>query len=418
MRHLALALSITAAFCAGPCMAAADSPVAQGSDATTDMFGMPISPVVAPDGRVTFRLKAPDATRVEVRGSFPNPYTPAIVSLAKDAQGIWTGSTEPLEPQTYSYTFVVNGVATPDPGNPHSQRDGARLTSRFIVPGARSDAYRVKEVPHGTVAQFWYPSPSLKLTRRAYIYTPPGYEQGSKRYPVLYLLHGGLGDEDAWTSNGFVPQILDNLIAAGKIAPMIVIMPNVNATQSASPDYAGAPEPMGSFLNMAFPDSLVSDLIPYIDKTYRTRADRNDRAIAGLSMGGAHAVWAAFHHLDKFAWVESMSGGYMIIPGAGVEGSASAKSNLPAAFRLPMSIDADKLIAQLPDLTVSANTKVSMFTMTIGEKDSLLPQQRAFQAALEKRGIKVRAIETPGYSHEWAFWRLSLVEMLPRLFQK
>jgi enterochelin esterase family protein len=201
------------------------------------------------------------------------------------------------------------------------------------------------------------------------------------------------------------------------MVPTIVVMPNGNATQSASPDLIQENEPMGTFFTTAFPDSLVADLLPFVDRTFRTLPDRNHRAIAGLSMGGAHAVWAAFRHLDKFAWVESMSGGYMIIPGTGIESSKPGDPNIPENFRMPMAIDADKLIATLPDLTRDANARLRMFVLTSGANDRLLPQQRAFQTALAAKGIKVKATEVPGYSHEWGFWRLALVDMLPRLFR-
>jgi enterochelin esterase family protein len=254
------------------------------------------------------------------------------------------------------------------------------------------------------------------MARRTFVYTPPGYEQTRKRFPVLYLLHGGYGDESAWVSNGRVPQILDNLIAEKRIQPMIVVMPNGNATQSASPEYVEDPEPQGSFFNMAFPDSLVDDLLPFIDATYRSLAGRENRAIAGLSMGGAHALWAAFHHLDKFSWVESMSGGYMILPDAGVYGTEPAPAGLPANLRMPMSIDPKKVLADLPDLLPAANVKLHLFALTTGDKDFLAQQQRVLQAELQAKGIRADVTEVPGYSHEWTFWRRALVDMLPRLF--
>jgi enterochelin esterase family protein len=400
-----------------PVPAVANVPGKEGAAPTIDLFGVPISPVVSESGQVTFRLKAPEAMRVEVRGAFSSPFEVSTIVLSKDASGVWTGSTGPLQPETYSYTFIVDGVSALDPGNAHSRRDGVRVASTFFVPGERSAPYAVSNVPHGTLAQVWYDSPRLKLVRRAYVYTPPGYERGVGRYPVLYLLHGGLGDEDAWTSNGRVPQILDNLINGGKIVPMIVVMPNGNADQTASTDYVQGSEPMTSFFDMAFPDSIVTDLLPFIDRTYRTRPNRDSRAVAGLSMGGAHALWAAFRHGSPFGWVESMSGGYMIIPGAGVAGSIDANANLPDNFRLPTVIDPRKLLAQLPGLTPAAAGKMRLLTFTVGEKDRLLGQQRALQAEFAKRGIKARMLEVPGYSHEWGFWRISLVDMLPRLFR-
>jgi enterochelin esterase-like enzyme len=376
-----------------------------------------ISPIVTPDGRVTFRVRAPQASNVEMRGSIPSAFAPVSMPLIKDADGVWSATSGPLEPDIYFYNFIIDGVPALDPNNAHTRRDGMRIASTFIVSGARSAPYVVKAVPHGTVSQVWYDSPSLKLRRRADIYTPPGYEHSDQRFPVLYLLHGGFGDEDAWVSNGRVPQILDNFIAEGRIAPMIVVMPNGNATQSASPDYIEEMEPQGSFFSMEFPDSLVSDLVPFIDATYRTRSDRSDRAIAGLSMGGAHALWAAFHHLETFAWVESMSGGYMILPNAGVYGTEPAGATFPGGLRMPMAIDPGKVLADLPELTPGANARLSLFALAVGVNDGLAPQQRTLQAELAAKGIKVEVIEVPGYSHEWSFWRTALVDMLPRLFR-
>lgn len=415
-----IGLTIGGALSVLSCQAA---PLKDGGDCSK-AAGMPpgvmgtlASPVVMPDGLVTFHLCAPQASNVVVRGSFPNPYEPLTVTMTKDASGRWSGAAGRLAPELYNYNFYIDGVAALDPLNAHTQRDGMRVGNTFIVPGAASGLYAVRDIPHGTVSQVWYPSTSLKLQRRTYVYTPPGYEQGGVRYPVLYLLHGGFGDEDAWSSNGRASPILDNLIAEGRMLPMIVVMPNGNATQRAAPNTEEEYVLQGSFMSMDFADSIVTDLLPFVDRTFRTLPDRSHRAIAGLSMGGAHALWAAFHHLDQFAWVESMSGGYMIIPGGGVEASKPTDPSIPAIFRLPKEIDPVKLIANLPDLTQDANSKLRIFSMTIGEKDRLLPQQRALQAALAAKGINVKATEVAGFSHEWGFWRLALADMLTGLFR-
>jgi enterochelin esterase family protein len=374
------------------------------------------SPVLTPDGHILFRIRAPRAATVELRGSMPSAFAPVATPLVRDADGVWSAQIDPLPPDIYFYNFYVDGLPVLDPGNPHSRRAWTSLASTFVVPGSRSAPYVVNPVPHGTVAQVWYHSRVLKEQRRAFVYTPPDYEQTQRRYPVLYLLHGGFGDEGDWVNSGRVPQILDNFIAGKSIQPMIVVMPNGNATQTAAPDYVEAPEPQGSFFGMAFPDSLVGDLLPFIDKTYRTRADRNNRAIAGLSMGGAHALWAAFHHIDKFAWVESMSGGYMILPDAGVYANEPPPAGLPANLRMPMAIDPAKVLADLPDLVPAAAARMRMFALTAGDKDPLVPQQRALQAELQSRGIHADVTEVSGFSHEWSFWRVALVDMLPRLF--
>jgi len=337
--------------------------------------------------------------------------------LSRNANGMWSGTSEPLDPELYSYNFYVDGVAALDPGNSHFKRDAAKISNTFIVPGPLSALYAVQHVPHGTVSGVWYNSPKLGKERRAIVYTPPGYGQDSRRYPVLYLLHGGMGDEDSWLGNGRMSQILDNLIAQGKIIPMIVVSPNVNATQTASQDYIEEFEAQGSFMNMDFPESLVTDLIPYIDRNYRTRPVSADRAIAGLSMGGGHAIWAAFQHPGTFDWVESMSGGYMIMPGLGLASSIPDNPQIPVQYRLPRAIDPDKVFTVLPKLTPATVARMRKFKLVIGKSDMLLDQQRTLQAVFSARGIKADISEVPGYSHEWAFWRKELVEMLPQLFR-
>jgi len=421
IRHLMTALLLFGACAPFTCFA--DSQPATGdhgkpvSVTMPPFMPVPPSPTVAQDGRVTFRLDAPQASVVEVRGSFTHPFKPVIVAMSKDGNGQWSGSTGPLEPEMYAYEFYVDGVPSLDPGNSHFKRDGARISNTFLVPGALSDLYAVQQVPHGTVSEIWYDSPTLGKARRTLVYTPPGYESSNQQLPVLYLLHGGMGDEDSWSGNGRAPQILDNLIAKRKILPMIVVMPNVNTTQTASQDYIQEYEPQGSFFNMDFPDSLVTDLVPFIDRTFRTRRGSAHRAVAGLSMGGAHALWAAFRHRDAFAWVESMSGGYMIIPGLGLQSSIPDNPQIPRQYRLPMAISSDKVFTVLPGMTSAEISKMRMFTLVIGEKDMLLAQQRTLQSALLERGINADISEVPGYAHEWAFWRKELLEMLPKLFR-
>ena len=375
------------------------------------------SPEILPDGRITFRLAAPDAVKVEVRGNFPSGFEPSIVPMVKGANGVWSATVGPLKPEFRFYNFYVDGAPLVDPRNPHTRRDGLQVASSLIVPGPASDLLSVKDVPHGTVAAVWYDSPSLKLKRRTYVYTPPGYEAGKGRYPVLYLLHGAGGDEDAWTSNGRAPQIFDNLIAAGRMKPMIVVMPNGNAGQSASQDYVTVPAAATGMSSTAFPDSIVSDLIPFVDKTYRTLSDRDNRAIAGLSMGGGHTFWTAFHHLDKFGWVTGMSGAYSLVPGTAVTIPLPPDAANLRQPGLTQSFDPDKLLAALPDLTAAKTSKLKLFTVTIGAHDGLVTQQRLLKTTLEAKGIHVTATEVPDYIHEWAFWRVALADLMPKLFQ-
>ncbi len=247
-----------------------------------------VSPDIQPDHRVTFRLAAAKATEVILNGDWEGENS---VPMKKDDQGVWSATVGPLAPELWSYTFTVDGVRTLDPTNVDNYRDGQRLSSIFIIPGPASAIYAHNPgIPHGFLHQVWYPATSLKMTRRAYIYTPPGYESGAGRYPVLYLHPGGGADEDAWTSLGRLPQIMDGLIAQGKARPMIVVMQNINPRQWAAPGYAllareteappAGPQPAGRTqratpnwpLNeghTAIGESLVKDLIPFVEKNYR-----------------------------------------------------------------------------------------------------------------------------------------------------
>ncbi len=243
--------------------------------------------------------------------------------MTKDDNGVWSVTAGPLKPELWMYNYTVDGTRAIDPRNVNTARDGANYLSTFFVNGPGAAPYQVTDIPHGSLNIDWYASASLKLTRRVFVYTPPGYRSGTTRYPVLYLLHGGGGDEEAWTSMGRTPQILDYLIAQGKAKPMIVVMTNGNADQAAAqnlvppaPRAGGASSSPTAASVMAFPESLVADVVPYIDKTYRTLADRQNRAIAGLSMGGMHTASAALTHPDTFAWVGCFSGAYPVWPGA------------------------------------------------------------------------------------------------------
>jgi enterochelin esterase-like enzyme len=384
-----------------------------------------ISPEILPDNRVNLRLAAPDAQNVELRANFPSGYEPSVLPMAKGADGVWSITVGPLKPEFRFYNFWVDGAPVVDPRNPHTRRDGVQVASTLIIPGGpEGDLAAVKEVPHGTIHIAWYNSPTLKMDRRLYVYTPPGYEAGATRYPVLYLLHGAGGDEDAWNDNGRASQILDNLIAAGRAKPMIVVMPNGNATQRASQDYVTTPAPggapgggPGAAGATAFPSSIVPDLIPWVDRTFRTLANADNRAIAGLSMGGGHTMWAAFHNLDRFGWVGSFSAANSLIPGAGI--SIPPPPNA-ASLRPPginQDIDPDKYFAALPDLTPAKANQLKLFYLSIGQYDGLITQQRTLKKALDAKGIRATAIEAPGYIHEWAFWRVALAVFLPRLFR-
>jgi enterochelin esterase family protein len=297
------------------------------------------SPEIHPDRTVTFRLNAPKAAEVTLNGSWDNG---TDIKMTKDDQGVWAATVGPLAPQLWGYWFVVDGVKALDPNNGETQRDGSRYDNLLMISGPESEWWDFKDVPHGSVQAVWYPSPTLKMDRRRMmVYLPPGYEETTQKYPVLYLLHGGGGDEDAWLTMGRANIIIDNLIAAGKAKPMIVVMPNGNATQSVSqgygfgptparpPDPAPAPPPLQAqqqagagraagaggrggqpqVYEGSYPESLVKDVIPFVEKRFRVLAATDDRAIAGLSMGGGHTLMATNNNPGKFAYIGVFSAG-------------------------------------------------------------------------------------------------------------
>jgi enterochelin esterase family protein len=298
-----------------PLLACGAMALGQGNLPAPSQPVAPRSPVVQADSTVTFHLLAPTASTVVLDGDHPigDGYRNGkkLTPMIKDDQGVWSVKVGPLEPDFYSYYFLVDGVRMPDPQNVRLIRDGVRYANWAVVPGAVSASYEINDVPHGTVSEVWYPSPALGMTRRLTVYTPPGYESGGRRYPVLYLIHGGGGDEQAWVDMGRAPEIFDNLIAQGKMTPAIVVIPNANEWEQTSPNDKPVTAPRGgpSGQILQFPESLVKDLIPYVDKTYRTEADAQHRAIAGLSRGGAQALYAAMNNLNDFAgWACSAAG--------------------------------------------------------------------------------------------------------------
>src|SRR3954467_8213910 len=300
------------------------------------------SPDIHPDRTVTFRLHAPHASEVTLNGSWENGTN---LKMTKDDAGVWSTTIGPLAPQLWGYWFMVDGVKALDPSNAETQRDGARYDNLLMVSGPESEWWDFKDVPHGTVEAVWYPSPTLKMDRRRMmVYLPPGYETGSQKYPVLYLLHGGGGDEDAWLTMGRANIIMDNVIASGKAKPMLVVMPNGNATQSVSQGFGYGPTPARQSVTApapppiqaaqaaqgaagragapgggrggtpqpyagSYPESLVKDVIPFVEKRYRVLAAKDDRAIAGLSMGGGHTLAATNNNPGTFAYIGVFSAG-------------------------------------------------------------------------------------------------------------
>lgn len=354
------------------------------------------SPLVNADHTVTFSYYAPKADSVSVDGDF----MPAGQTLAmtRDSLGVWRATTAPLAPELYSYRLVVDGVHTLDPANVYQIRDVSTVFNIFMTGGGPDGLYAVNDVPHGTVSRMWYDSPTLGTTRRLTIYTPAGYEQsGDRRYPVLYLLHGMGGDEEAWIALGRTAQILDNLIARGEAEPMIVVMTNGNVDQRAAcgespegmvkPDFRH-PHTMDGTFETAFPD-----VVAFVDKTLRTHADKSHRAIAGLSMGGFHSCQISKEYPDMFGYI----------------GLFSAAVNRGTADS-PVYHDFDTKLARL------FTGKPALYYIAIGRDDFLYDENVDYRRRLDTAGYPYVYRESDG-GHTWRNWRAYLADFAPRLFK-
>ncbi len=364
-----------------------------------------VSPEIHDNNTVTFRFKAPKAVRVQLTGDFlpvqksTKFEVPGIVDLKEGQEGVWEYTTpEPLKPELYSYSFIVDGLRVNDPANVYLIRDVSTLTNVFIIGGDRADFYKVNPVPHGTVSRVWYDSPALGLERRMTVYTPAGYETGGKRYPVLYLLHGMGGDEEAWISLGRTAQILDNLIAQGKAKPMIVVMPNGNASQEAAPGESSRgmvpptmqlPKTMEGSYEQAFPE-----IVKFIDKNYRTIKSKSGRAIAGLSMGGFHSLHISKQYPDMFNYVGLFSAA--IMPNKEVSS--------------PIYEDMEG------KLKVQFGKNPALYWIAIGKTDFLYKANEEYRKLLDEKGYKYTYYESDE-GHIWKNWRIYLTEFVLMLFR-
>ena len=356
-----------------------------------------VSPEIHENQTVTFRLRAPKAVKVQVTGDF---LSKGVADLVENKEGVWEYTTpEPLKPELYGYNFVVDGLKMNDPSNVYLIRDVSTITNVFIIGGDRADLYKVNDVPHGTVSKVWYDSPALGMNRRLTIYTPAGYEMSGKRYPVFYLLHGMGGDENAWSELGRATQILDNLIAQGQAEPMIVVMTNGNAALEAAPGESSLgwetqptfqlPKTMEGSFETHFPD-----VVKFVDKHYRTKANKKNRAIAGLSMGGFHSLHISKQYPDMFNYVGLFSAA--IMPGKNVES--------------PIYQDMEgKLATQFAK-------KPALYWIAIGKTDFLYKANEEYRKLLDEKGYPYEYFENED-GHIWKNWRIYLLEFVPRLFK-
>ncbi len=360
------------------------------------------SPELAPDRHVTFRIFAPKAQAVRLSSSDIFGFTPKG-EMTKADNGVWEVTIGPVDPGAYRYNFNVDGVAVMDPRNPSVSESNGNAWSLVYLPGA--DFMDTREVPHGAVASVTYYSKSLGKFRRMHVYTPPGYDIGTQKYPIFYLLHGAGDSDDSWTSAGRAGFIIDNLIAANKAKPMVIVMPagHTGPFEFARPASAsgGPGAPRAPNFNDDFVKDFVSDIMPYAETHYRVLRDRKNRAIAGLSMGGAHTLNIAIPHLDEFAYVGVFSSGIF-----GIAGGTAGAAEGPTWEQ--------QHLAELDD--PSAKKSLKLFWFATGRDDMLLSTTKATVELFKKHGFEPVFQESAG-AHTWINWREYLNQFAPRLFQ-
>jgi enterochelin esterase family protein len=349
------------------------------------------SPVIADDGSVTLRLHAPNAQSVMVEGDFLDE----AMAMTRLDNGMWQYTTKPLASEMYYYSFVVDGMkGVHDPANVYMVRDVGTQMNYFIIPGERGNLYTAQNVAHGTMAKVWA-EVSDGRERRMTIYTPAGYEQGKRRYPVLYLLHGMGGDEDAWAATGRVAEIMDNLIAQGKAEPMIVVMTNGCTNHVSAPGFSheGCWEPyMSGSMDGSF-EALFPSVVEWVDSHYRTKAKKSHRAIAGLSMGGFHAMQISKEYPTMFDYVGLYSAA--IFRGKeGVDTYANLEAKLERQF----------------------NEGVKLYWIGIGKDDFLYQENVRYRELLDNEAYPYTYHESEG-GHTWRNWRTYLAIFAKQLFK-
>ena len=353
-----------------------------------------VSPEVLADHRVTFRLRAPNAKDVSVQidgASKP-------LEMQKDEEGIWSATTELLAPDYYGYTFFADGVAMLDPSNSAIKPNFLYRSNEVHVPPASGNsgdsalpAWEIANVPHGELHHHFYHSKVVGDDRGYFVYTPPGYDpRGKQSYPVLYLLHGYSDGADAWTAVGRANVILDNLIARGKAKPMLIVMPlGYGAPEILLPGSGGLQDPGIAQRNFdRFRETLLSDVIPLVEAEYRVIRNRDSRAIAGLSMGGAESLLTGLNTLNEFAWIGAFSSG-------------------------GITPDFDK---EFPGLDARANDQLRLLWIACGTDDRLIVLNRTLRKWLASKNIRHVDVETSG-AHTWLVWRRNLADFAPLLFR-
>ncbi len=368
-----------------------------------------VSPEVLADKRVAFRIYAPKASEVTLAGDWVAQGRGTGGALTKDERGVWSMTVGPLVPDVYGYSFTVDGVRTLDPKNPQVKQGVNSVTSLFELPGDEAAYEAAANVPHGDVRSVWYYSTTRKQMRRMHVYTPPGYDPGTAtKYPVLYLMHGG-GDEDSsWSTIGRAGFILDNLLAAGKIKPMLVVMPNGSVSlpgvsplgvPALTPEAQAARIAGISMLHDAFVEDLLGNIIPTVERRYRVFTDRSHRAMAGLSMGGAQTLRVAPSRLDLFAYIGVFSMGLQTGRDQGVAGDFEQRNA--------------KFFAD----PAATNRMLKLFWIGVGSNDLVVTDgPRKLDQLLTQRGINHQFHQSEG-GHTWINWRHYLHDYAQLLFR-
>lgn len=384
MKSLSFLLLLTGSLCLA-------QPASDSQPAPSNVPGAAY-PRLDAEGRGTFQFKAPAAQSVAVE--LPQ----GRYAMSKDTAGVWSVTTPPLEPGFHYYTLSLDGAAVNDPGSRTFYGTG-KDASGIDVPEPGVDFYAIKDVPHGDLRAKWYFSKVTSSWRRLFVYTPPGYDaHPDQHYPVLYLQHGGGEDETGWANQGKTNAILDNLIAAGRARPMLVVI--ANGSLPREPGVTGIYSRAGM---IGFSRELLENIVPFIEANFRVRADAKHRALAGLSMGGGQSFFVGLAHTDRFAAVGAFSTGLFggIRPPGGAE---------PAPF------DAEAAVPGLLTASQSFNDALDLFYLSVGEQDPRLEATRKTVADFRARGLEVEFASFPG-GHEWQVWRKSLHDFIPRLFR-
>ena len=399
-------MSVGIGFAQGPApapgspAAAAPPAAGRGGGAATPVK----SPEVSADGRVTLRLRAPNAT--EVLAAIGGKRLPMV----KGEQGVWSVTTDVLAPDFYTYSLVVDGTSLNDPANSQTQTSFGSFQSMVVVPGAEP-WFPHPGVAQGAIARHTFHSSVANDDREFYVYTPAGYDaRRAQPYPVLYLLHGLGDDAERWMNQGGAPNILDNLIAQGKAVPMVMVT-TLGYGVSNGPAGARTPENITGYTR-----SLLEEVMPRVDKAYNVSRNRDQRAMAGLAMGGAETLYTGLNHLDTFAWMASFSGAYVMWPNANArtEPAATAGRGGPAPVQV---MDVASFASNFPALDAKANAQIRMLWIACGTADGLIGVNRQFKSWLKSKNVQFTELEIPDVDHVWPLWRQNLTDVAQKFFQ-